>query len=1350
VIVIEDVVMSLGLKEKNSLQNSILMYPTGSSVPSACPTHSYDLWKLSSMSGSDKRSSLIAESRVLQESLPITKTQVRLIHRSSRSRGYLSTIELQLTPAGHISPTLQQIFLRITIEGVLFQKTFEADPDLKYTYSWQRLNVYRQRVFGTTTAVVKVGYSYSDCAQVIWNTQTTKISGQDLTVSDIGGWDLDIHHRYNPEEGILYRGDGSNVYLKERPRLIFTRLSERTRLGSKLTFSVSIVAGHDGSLFLGDFDYIRRIEPDGTASVLLKLNSTGVEHRYHMAVHPRDGSLYLSDPESYQIIHIPLQDSAEWTSVIGSGVSNCGDHGPAREARLTYPKGLAISAEGNVYFADGSNIRMVDEKASYPWKPLPCEGTISLEDVVLRWPTALAINPLDNTLHLIDDNMVMKVTSDGRLQIVAGRPLHCTRPQEDILNNFASHTTLVSPQSISFGPQGNMYVAESDSRRTNRISTVGTDGRINLFAGKDSKCNCLEKTCDCFSEDNHLALETIFGSISSITAGPDDTLYIADQGNERLRKIQTSIPSMTIAKEYEVYSPITQELYIFNRFGLHTSTKYIPTKEILFQFSYSVSTSNGRLVGITDANRGKISILRDYSENFSYYRSKQLIHSRRDTQGNSFVYEYNSNGRLIDVVTPTGEVLQLSADLSIQGALVNITRGQEVTRVLMQPNSILDKSIGHQKESIKMGSDDSLVVDTKWGHRVSVKTTPYALLKDDNGLAESFPIPFMEKTDIGRDTINKLEWDYFNKGSKMGKSLNVNGRRLISIEMTKDGTSSQTISIESTSSSIINVSSGPWGSLKIDPSPSGVFAPFNLETHRLGLPKVWKWGDIVKEYEYDHMNHSHGALESITTPRGHIHGFSRQPSLGYRRFLYQAPWSREPYELQVDQRGRLIAKVYPKESIKVLYSYDESHQLKYILAGTTSISYHYFAGSALVRSVEVLDEALEYQAKTELRYHLGLLKESHTRYGGQKKFFDDIHLKYQYDGSGRKLQSFKYDSKIGILLGVGNYRIRHDSFRKVEMTDLAKNWVRIKTFDEHKRLVGISLIIKGYERFSYHCEHDSASQIISETLNLPKNRKEEVKSFVYNFNGQLAKAIGVDSWIYTHDINGNLVGFEENSNKKVSIGFDSGDRVVQYGDLEFVSYDERGYVVRRGEQRFTYNGLGQMMMAIEPGRDHRGNIVQYIYSDPHRVDLLTHVHYPKASRTYQLIYDESDLLVLMETPDATYYVGSDSRGSPIHVFDSTGTLMKEINRSPFGKILHDSDITLDLHVDFCGGLVDQYTKLVHFGSRGVYDPLLGQWMTPKWETLGQDMRSPFEIFAYRFKNNDPINGDKNLSTMTGM
>jgi len=40
--------------------------------------------------------------------------------------------------------------------GVQEDKLFEADPNLQYTYAWDRLNVYRQRVYGVTTANIKV------------------------------------------------------------------------------------------------------------------------------------------------------------------------------------------------------------------------------------------------------------------------------------------------------------------------------------------------------------------------------------------------------------------------------------------------------------------------------------------------------------------------------------------------------------------------------------------------------------------------------------------------------------------------------------------------------------------------------------------------------------------------------------------------------------------------------------------------------------------------------------------------------------------------------------------------------------------------------------------------------------------------------------------------------------------------------------------------------------------------------------------------------------------------------------------------------------------------------------------
>lgn len=196
VVIIDNIIMTTG--EEKAV----------SALPQPCAAHDFDTmkpvvlatWKHGFQGACPDRSAILAESQVVQESLQIPGTGLNLVYHSSRAAGYLSTIQLQLTPET-IPPTLNLIHLRITIEGILFEKTFEADPVIKFTYAWNRLNVYRQRVYGVTTAIVKVGYEYSDCKTVIWDVQTTKLSGHDMSISEVGGWNLDIHHRYNFHEG---------------------------------------------------------------------------------------------------------------------------------------------------------------------------------------------------------------------------------------------------------------------------------------------------------------------------------------------------------------------------------------------------------------------------------------------------------------------------------------------------------------------------------------------------------------------------------------------------------------------------------------------------------------------------------------------------------------------------------------------------------------------------------------------------------------------------------------------------------------------------------------------------------------------------------------------------------------------------------------------------------------------------------------------------------------------------------------------------------------------------------------------------------------------------------------------
>ncbi|XP_038213466.1 teneurin-m isoform X5 [Zerene cesonia] len=1485
VVIIDEVVMTTS-DEKS-----------GNGPPAACLAHDYDLmkpvvlatWKHGFQGACPDKSAILAESQVVQESLQIPGTGLNLVYHSSRAAGYLSTIQLQLTPE-KVPPTLALIHLRITIEGILFEKTFEADPVIKFTYPWNRLNVYRQRVYGVTTALVKVGYQYTDCKDIIWNVQTTKLSGHDMSISDVGGWNLDIHHRYNFHEGILQKGDGTNIYLKQAGRVLATALGDGRQRAlacggacpARLLAPGALAAAPDGSLFVGDFNLVRRLAPDGAVHTVVRLNATRVSYRYHMALSPLDGTLYISDPESHQIIKVRNIDDysdpeRNWETVVGSGErclpgdeAHCGDGALARDAKLAYPKGVAVSIDNVLYFADGTNIRMVDRDGIITtvignhmhrahWKPIPCEGTLSVEEVHLRWPTELAINPLDNSLHIIDDHMILQMAPDGRVKVIAGRPLHCPSPLSGYDMELATYATLVMPQSIAFGAAGDLYVAESDSQRINRVRLITTDGKISLYAGAESKCNCLERGCDCFEADHFLASNSKFNTISAVAVSPDGIVHIADQANYRIRSVMASIPDASGAREYEIYSPDTQEIYIFNRFGQHIMTKNILTGENNYIFTYTVNTSNGKLSTVTDAAGNKVFLLRDYSslvnsiENtkgqkcrlkmsrmkmlqelrtpdnfnvtFDYHGTTGLLKAKYDSTGRSYIYKYDEFGRLTSAVTPTGRIITLTFDLSLKGATVLVSENNKKPTSILIKGSSVNTRIGESEKKTIISTDGSISSSMPWGHVISTDTVPYTILSEiDPILGESYPVPAKQRTEVGGDLANRFEWRYFlrrlqsNKGksskavAQIGRKLRVNGENLLTLEYDRD-TSTVAIFMDD-KVELLNVTydrmARPvrWG------PRSGVFAEVELDYDRFNRLTSWRWGDLNETYGYDRAGRLHeirygdgsslaysfrdmftslplkvttprgsdylldyddsGALQNLTTPRGHIHTFALMTSLGFFKYQYFSPMNRHPYEILYNDDGHILAKIFPHQSGKILYVYDSSGKLETVLAGASAIRYVYHESSHLVKNVEISDP--DYELRQDYKYHAGILKDEKMKFNS-KSGLNNAHFKYQYDGNARlstidmNINSkempqlrLKYNQNLGILEAVSDLRIYRNTFNRSVMQDTSKQYFTITDYDDHGRIKTVLMNIKAFDVFRLELEYDVRNRIKSKKMMIGDTSSNERIS--YNYDGHLMEVVGSeDDWKYVYDENGNVIGVIEHGEKRY-LGYDIGDRVVQYGDIEFSSYDGRGFVIRRAEQKYRYNSRGQFVHAFERDKfqvwyyyddrnrlvawkDDKENITQFFYTNPQTPNLITHMHHPKTEKTVRLLYDQRNFLTCIETEDQRFYVATDHNGSPLVVFDINGEIVKEIKRSPFGKIVKDTNPGLYVPVDFQGGILDYNTNLIYLENR-LYDPVVGQWMTPSWEHLATKLSLPTDIFIYRFRNNDPINRNQNVPYMTSL
>jgi len=85
-----------------------------------------------------------------------------------------------------------------------------------------------------------------------------------------------------------------------------------------------------------------------------------------------------------------------------------------------------------------------------------------------------------------------------------------------------------------------------------------------------------------------------------------------------------------------------------------------------------------------------------------------------------------------------------------------------------------------------------------------------------------------------------------------------------------------------------------------------------------------------------------GALQSLTTPRGHIHAFSLQTSLGFFKYQYYSPVGRHPFEILYNDDGQILAKVYPHQSGRVSYVYDQTGKLDTVLAGEKTLQVKMF------------------------------------------------------------------------------------------------------------------------------------------------------------------------------------------------------------------------------------------------------------------------------------------------------------------------------------------------------------------------------------------------------------------------
>lgn len=90
--------------------------------------------------------------QVLHEELELPGSNVKLRYLSSRTAGYKSLLKVTMTQST-VPLNLIRVHLMVAVEGHLFQKSFQASPNLAYTFIWDKTDAYGQRVYGLSDAV---------------------------------------------------------------------------------------------------------------------------------------------------------------------------------------------------------------------------------------------------------------------------------------------------------------------------------------------------------------------------------------------------------------------------------------------------------------------------------------------------------------------------------------------------------------------------------------------------------------------------------------------------------------------------------------------------------------------------------------------------------------------------------------------------------------------------------------------------------------------------------------------------------------------------------------------------------------------------------------------------------------------------------------------------------------------------------------------------------------------------------------------------------------------------------------------------------------------------------------------
>ena len=326
---------------------------------------------------------------------------------------------------------------------------------------------------------------------------------------------------------------------------------------AKLAWPTGVAVDAAGNLYIADPEdqRIRRVDPSGAISTFAGTGERGFDGDGGTALlarfsSPTDvevdtaGNLYIADSSNHRIRKV--DPSGIITTIAGTDERGFdGDGGPAVEARLHLPRDVAVDAAGNLFIADASNhrIRRVDPSGIISTVAGTGERGFSVGygpavQAMLSFLTGVAVDTAGN-LYIADyeNRRVRKVDPSGIITTFAGTGEADFFIQE---GGQAVQATLSLPHGVAVDSSGNVFIADSGNARIHRVDPSGI---ITTVAGTNVQG---------FTGDGGPATLARVYVPSGVAVDAAGNLFIADTGNRRIRKVDTSGTITTVAGSGEV------------------------------------------------------------------------------------------------------------------------------------------------------------------------------------------------------------------------------------------------------------------------------------------------------------------------------------------------------------------------------------------------------------------------------------------------------------------------------------------------------------------------------------------------------------------------------------------------------------------------------------------------------------------------------------------------------------------------------------------------------------------------------------------------------------------------------